>query len=526
MTISQWAHAHPATPTTSNATASQAYVADALYIVFVSQYRTDSVEPSNPSVSGFGATWTEITPASGYWDSGAPSMRKTSVFRGRPSAGGTGAITVAVASAPELIDIVVAESTESDTVVQVKGAAHTANSGVLAEPLSMTAPGSSENRWIAYVATNISAAASARFELDADTNGDADWTSWAAVQHSGSPAGTFLGGYLNAAPATDTTPGWLQSTGSGASYIVCVEVNKTAAPPPVVTGGSWGFAWGARPGGAVDPPPVETGLMMGAVVKPVGGQTYGQATTQFLAALSAAYGSPVSMPVARRYWDGGPSGQTFLGLERFAQDHNVRNRLISWKGEASAAACATFIETIPDDGFITWVTQHHEPENDGGSHTEAWFKQMQANVHAGWVSAGRPDHVKPYFNLMSYQDRDSSTATNGHNWFPDESILGDFYYAIDPYDPNAVRTLEQQAGPSYEDWITHGGDPNRFMIAETGSKRTGANLANWIRQGAAWARSINMVALCWFHSDVGAEGPWWLDDVQGRQAWAEEMMAG
>lgn len=524
MTISQWDHTHPGTPTTSNVTGSHAYAADALYLVFVTQYRTDSVEPSNPTVTGMGATWTDVSPASNYWDSGAPSMRKTNVLRGRPSAGGTGALTVAVASAPELLDVVVVECTESDAVVQVKGASHTANSGVLAEPLSMTAPGSSDNRWVAYVATNISAAANARLELDADTNGDADWTSFAAVQHSGSPAGTFLGGYLDAAPAGDTTPGWLQTTGSGSSYIVCVEVNKTSAPPAPSTAPRWGFVWGNRPSGGGDPPPVESGLLMGAVVKPRNGLSYTQATAQFITDLRNASGiTNLAMPVARRYWDGNTSGKTFQGIERFDQDRNVRHRWISWKGEQGAAANATFMETIPDDGFITYVTQHHEPENDGGSHDEAWFKTMQANIHAGWVSIGRPDHIRPYFNLMSYQDRDASSATAGHNWFPDESIIGDFYYAIDPYDPNGNKTLEQQAGPSYEDWITHGGDPARFAIMETGSKRTGANLANWIHQGAAWARSINMVALIWFHSDVGAEGPWWLDDIQGRAAWAEEM---
>lgn len=524
MTISQWAHVTPATPGTTISSPSQAYVADTLYVVFVTQFNSNSVEPSTPSVSGMGTTWTDITPANAYWDSSAPSLRKTHVFRGRPSAGGTGVVSATVAAAPETADMVIVGSSDSDTVVQVKGSPHTANTGVMTEALTMTTPGSTDNRWIAYVATNIQAAASARFELDADTNGDADWTSFAAVQHSSAPVGTFLAGYLDANPTTDVTPGWLQTSGNnGTSYIVCVEVNKTAAPPPPSSGGRWAAVWGFT--GTTSPPPTPSEFLIGAAVAQRNGLTYAGATAQFVTDLSNALGAPCTLPHGRRYWGNSPVGQTFASIPQFVQDRNVRHRFISWKGEATLAECQDFMETIPDDGFITRVTQHHEPENDGGAHTPTWFRGMMANLHGAWVAMGRPDYIIPCVNLMSWLERDNNAATSSALWFPDSSIIADFELWIDPYDAANNRTLQQQSQPTYELWVSEGGDPTKFGVIETGSHRTGANLATWIHNGIAWLRSLDAKGWTWFHSPVGPEGPWWLDDIDGRRAMAEEIVA-
>lgn len=525
MTIALWDHTLATSPgATSTSTASHAYAANTLYIAFVTQMRTDSVEPSEPTVSGMGATWTEVTTPNGYWDSSVPSLRKTRVFRARPSSGGTGTVTVSYASQPADIDICIVSKDDADTVVQLKDVGFSpTGAGALFEPLTMTTPGSTDNRFIAFVAQNVEAAASARLELAADSGGDANWTTLSALGTAAAPTATYIAGYLNANPTTDLTPGFRQSSGqTAAAYMVVLELNKTAAAPPTLTGERIGGVV-YETGGGAPPPPEVPSLLVGATVDTRNGQSYAQATAQFNTDLSNAYGSSVSIEVGRRFFGSLPA--SFDSVNQFVQDKNVRSRIISWKAEPTLAENQTFMATIPNDGFITWCITHHEPENDGGSHTSAWFRGMLDNLHGAWVNLGRPAHLRPSLCLMTWLERDGNAGTSSADWFPTSDKIADFTLWLDPYDPNSNETLQQQAGATLDLWVAAGGSPTKWGITETGSHRTGSNLANWIHESVAWCRSNGAVGYCYFHSAVGNDGPWWLDDVAGRAALAAEIAA-
>ena len=162
-----------------------------------------------------------------------------------------------------------------------------------------------------------------------------------------------------------------------------------------------------RPSSASAPPPVPRAgqerpeLLAGAAVERVevngAMQTWDEATTAF----EAAVGQPIT--IARRFSPDFPS--SFAEVEAFAVDTGVRDRFISVKGDPTFEQWTTFLDSIPADGFDTWVTINHEPENDGEEMTPDVFKAKLALMLSAIRETARPD-LHPAAVLMTWLERD------------------------------------------------------------------------------------------------------------------------
>lgn len=286
------------------------------------------------------------------------------------------------------------------------------------------------------------------------------------------------------------------------------------------TGTTWfGHAAGAAYDGGT-PVVGTTGMLIGATIQPRNGDTIAEATATFESQIGA------SIDIARRFDSGTPTSWATGGnSKQFSVDTGQRHRIVSIKGNAdhepTQAQWETFIADIPNDGYKTFIIGHHEPDNDGGSHTPAWFQGQLNRLHAAWEAQGSPEYVVPSFCLTGYKDRDGNASTSSSDWFPDSSIIADFTFFFDPYDPNGNKTLEQQCTATVAAWNTAGGGD--WGIAETGTKQTGSAGATWISDGFDYLRANGCVAVCWFHSSVGTHGPWYLDDSTMRAEFGSQI---
>ena len=531
--VVEWDHTFDSTPGAgSQATSSHSFTVDYLYVAFITQMRTDSVEPPDPTLSTLGGSaWTEVSGTYGYWDQTPASMRKTSIFHTTPGSSSSGAVTVSYGTDPDTIDIIILECAGADTVAQVVDwTGSWTGSGALNERITMATAGSANSRILSMATGNVALVAigspdntTPRPELSSDTGGDVNWTTFSYAEYASSPTSCYLSGYYDGDPADDTTPGFVQFDASpAAAYMAGVEVTVATASP---TSGLPHWGWVAAQGTA----PVATDpLWIGAVVDqgaagggPVG-ETDAAATARFNGYLTAAYGAPVGIQIGRRYSPGNPSN--FASVAEFAQDTNNRHRAVSIKGPTTSqpteAQITTFMNSIPVDGYDTWVFVHHEPENDGGTHTIAWFQTMCNNLHAAWSAVGRDD-IKIGVSLMSWLERDGNGSTTSSDWFPATGIIADFSLWLDPYDETGSDSLQTLVGATLALWFADGGID--WGISETGSVRTGVSLANWIHQSIAYCRSGGALGWCWFHSTVGIGVL--LNDTAGRLAMAQEIVA-
>lgn len=255
-------------------------------------------------------------------------------------------------------------------------------------------------------------------------------------------------------------------------------------------------------------PPSGT-FMLGATTDRQGTQTWAQAT----AAFEAQIGN--NLDIARRFYSSFPS--SFTQPPSWSQDIGKRHRFVSVKGDPTLTQWVNLLNTFPDDGFDTWVTINHEPENDGGSMTPTVFKARLRVMHQAIGMVGRDD-IHPAFVLMSWAERDGNQATSSALWFPDPDIIGDFTLGLDPYDPNSRSTYPVLVDPTLALWDAAGGGD--YMITEVGTKRTGADGVAWIRgMGDHCRADADCRALMWFHSFVGDQGPWYLNDPAMQKAY-------
>lgn len=526
--VSEWDHTLNTSPGAgSQASGSHSYSADTMYVAFITQKNLDSVEPDDPTLIGMGATWYEQPVTNGYWDQSPASMRKTSVFWAIPASSGTGTVTVSYATYdPDTIDIVILECVSGASIAQVKDytGSWSAN-GALNEHVTMGSPSSSSARFVSYVAANVALVTQGsvpdpRMERSTDTGGDADWTTFTDLEYASSPTGFYASGWLDADPNGDLTPGWVQFDNLPAAYYtVTVEVSASTASPSESRG------WGILAAQGTPAPPTASTMSIGAAISqgvvgggPVG-ETAVEATARFNGYLTAAIGYPVDIQMGRRY-SGNQMITNFSSRAEFAQDIGVRHRMITVKGEPSQAQIESLIGSIDIDGYDTHIGIHNEPENDGGDHTPTWFHGMCDNLHAAWLATGSRSDIKPSLTLTTWLERDSSGSTTSSDWFPTSNI-GDFYLWMQPYDETGNETLEDAAGATLALWRAAGGVG--WGISECGSARTGADLATWIRDGAAWIRANEGSGFLWFHSEVGIGIL--LDDPDGRLAFAQELAA-
>lgn len=506
-------------PGASWSSASFSYTANNIYAVFVTQYRTDSVDPPTPTAT-FAGTSMGAADQDDLWDTSGTSRRRSTAFTYVPTNSGTGVVIATAASAPAYGSVTVIElatdGAPSGTLVPQSASGDVSGvAGALQEIGALSALSSAGNVLVGCVAANVDVSATARFELSGDTGGDDSWTTGTIATNT-SPAAAIIPGWL--AGGTDLTPGYYQNTGTPSAWLQVLEISETTTPVtnPGITAPYLGIFAGSAPSIVQS-----SGMFIGATVDPEWPETGVQAIANFEAEL----GVP-KIDIIRSFQGGMPTTYAGGGNHNDWDSHiGVRHRVISVKGEPTQAQLETFIASIPSDQYKTWLIVHHEPENDGGNHTPAWFQTMLDNLHAAWLSVdggnGRAD-VVPSLCLMTWLERDNNANTSSADWFPRSAIIGDFTLWLDPYDPNSVRTLQQQTQATLDLWRAEGG--SAWGIAETGTKRTGADLANWIAQGCAWARSEGATGWCWFHSAVGQDGPWWLEDPQGLAALGAEVV--
>jgi len=278
MTIStpvEWRTVMDTAPSGGTQTATRAFTAGRLYIAFVTQYRTDSIDPPIPTMSGLGgAAWTNITPngtpalpSPGLWDSSSSSRRRLSCFKCIPSTSGTDFVRAAYASNPANCGIIVWEFAGADNVAQIVGGDVSGPPGQNQE-ISFGAPASSVNNvLLACVAANVLVNATARFEVDADSagdsSGDADWQTGTILTDS-NPTTTFLSGYYNGNPNDDRDPSWYQNTDTPSAYMIALEISAASvAPPTTDTDGAYTGIFGIISSAVVPPDPEPTETLLG-----------------------------------------------------------------------------------------------------------------------------------------------------------------------------------------------------------------------------------------------------------------------
>ncbi len=243
-------------------------------------------------------------------------------------------------------------------------------------------------------------------------------------------------------------------------------------------------------------------------------QTWDEATTAF----EAAVGQPIT--IARRFSPDFPG--TFAEVEAFAVDTGVRDRFISVKGDPTFEQWMTFLDSVPADGFDTWVTINHEPENDGDDMTPDVFKAKLALMLSAIRETARPD-LHPAAVLMTWLERDDDPNSSSAAWFPDEPAA--FTLGIDPYDICGCNAFPDLVEPTLALWRDAGGVD--WAVTETGTKQTGEAGAAWIDGMFDFCRSdASCVGPMWFHSAIGPVGDWWLDDPAMQVAFGAQLAAG
>lgn len=262
----------------------------------------------------------------------------------------------------------------------------------------------------------------------------------------------------------------------------------------------------------VPPQPART-VLVGATVERLVGETWIAATSRF----ESGIGQPIT--IARRFVGSFPS--SFGSVQAFAADVGVRDRFISVKGTPTLAQWVSFLQSIPVDGFDTWVTINHEPENDGASMTPALFRSKLRLMHDALMQVNRAD-LHAGVVLMAWLERDGIASTSSAAWFPDADIITDFTLGIDPYDPNNRQQFPALVDATLQLWDAAGGGP--WMVTETGTKRVGVDGVAWIDTMFAYCHADpDCGAVMWFHAVTGADGPWLITDplmfaAYGRQA--------
>ena len=243
-----------------------------------------------------------------------------------------------------------------------------------------------------------------------------------------------------------------------------------------------------------------TGMLIGAAIDRQGSQSWAQATDTFEQRMGR------HVQIARRFTGTNLAAHNFnlASIDRFKLDVNTRHRSWSFKGSYTDPELDRIVDQLPNDGYLTW---HHEADNDGGAMTPTYFKSLQARLLAAIERSGRAD-VVPTFVLTSWLERDNEPNTSSADWFPAQPAK--WAFGIDPYDPHSQRTFAQLAEPSISLWKQHGG--RRWLVTETGTHRTGNDGVAWIRDAKTWCADNGCEAFMWFHSDIGKEGPWWLED--------------
>ncbi len=236
---------------------------------------------------------------------------------------------------------------------------------------------------------------------------------------------------------------------------------------------------------------------------------FGVGTTRLggWAALEALTGT---IPVRRSY---DPDFRPFA-LSRMAADVGKRASVYSFKTDAMSMssgvhddALEMFVATIPR-GHRCWIAWRHEPEDD--TVTPEGFCTGFDRFARIVKSAGRPEIV-PTLILMGWTF-DQRSGRDYRAWLP--SVRDGVCAAIDHYNmaPDAPWRTPGELFDGALNALRAAGFAH-VGIAETACKTTVDDVrqVEWIKQLGVWAAAqTDLDYVCWFDSDVGDIGDWWL----------------
>lgn len=263
------------------------------------------------------------------------------------------------------------------------------------------------------------------------------------------------------------------------------------------------------------PPPTPGDMLVGASVAKTSSQTWTQATSAFETMIGEG------CTVMRRFTTGKPG--LWSSKSQFTVDNGIRDSIVSFKGDPTQAEIEAFFNSIPNDGFTRYVAMNHEVENDGGTHTPAWFKGRQDVFMDAYIAVGSPAYIRPTVIYMFYLEHDGDSGTSTADFFPNGDLT-DWVMGLDPYDTNGVRTMQYLVEPTLDLWRAAGGV--EWLIAETGTQRQiddgDAAGEAWIEESCDWLRSEGCIAVCWWNETKAYD--WRMDDYPLMlAAWGAEV---
>lgn len=528
ISFNSWANTLVTAPgATSSSSASGAYVSGRSYVVFVTQMRTDSIQPSSPTVSGLGVAvdgWTNFS-GTENWDVDGASRRRTTVFGGTALTSGTGALTVSYASAPADIDICVVEVIGAQGGVGLVGALAdgegTLNADTEAQLVTMPGTPSSTSRYLGFFVMNIQAAAS-RFQ--------SDWTTLSVASTPNSPTGTYFAGH---GAVSDQTISVFNSstTFNGSYYCIVLQVEEAAAAVPSSYVGILGSSAGTPP---VEDPVSDllvplSGAWFGATTAAVGVQTESSST-----GLSDWVRDIGSRPHILAFYKSGTWGGSLSATERTMCDPVNGPHAIPFihmkfnSGNASWAQVAAGARDSDIDNFMAGIKTYpnkvmlsifHEPEdNVGGSgsgNTAADYRAMWARVRAR-ADAANVTNVVWVMQYMGYAGWAGSSTGSGFSALMPTG--GVDWIAWDPYTwTQSIDTFEELVnatigGPSgytgFLNWVRANYPGVPLMMGEfaTGLTRgqPGLTLSQAVACVQQWTTVVDdypdIKAMCWWNS--------------------------
>jgi hypothetical protein len=207
----------------SQATISLSPVSGRAYIVIATQLTT-SANPVTATLTGWGQTFTSVIDY--LWIAAGANGRRLQMWIVNASSPSAGALTFHYTTDPNVIDWSVTEVTGHGATLYVSGNVQSVSStyvgGVLDEEITMNTAASVNNRWFAVATCNANSVTN-RFEKAADSGGEADWDDLGEFSSSTGKTRGLCTAWLNAAPATDVTPGFMNGT-TGNYAMVAIEV--------------------------------------------------------------------------------------------------------------------------------------------------------------------------------------------------------------------------------------------------------------------------------------------------------------
>lgn len=257
------------------------------------------------------------------------------------------------------------------------------------------------------------------------------------------------------------------------------------------------------------PPPPTTSLQIGASVQRQGAESQVQAYARLEDDMDATLDSV-------RYYIGTPTLSAFTAA---GMAIGGRHAVISCKG----APTDSMLAAIPElPGRKVDLVRWHEPENDGGDHTVAWF-QGQLRAHFAQVdrlrAAGRKD-LRKALCVMTWLERDNAAGTSSADWFPPAELIdADTVLGLDPYDTNGLKSMQALIMDTLKLWRARGG--RRFSIYEWATARRGAAMAAVMQESATYLRAEGAEAFHYFSSNVGSASQGPLDDPAGLKVWGD-----